>query len=106
MVKCEARLALRIELDCDDARGVRRQRRNETRGKAHFRHALKHALPARVLPDGAHKEYAVPEPRRMGGKVEGRSTQVFLILDHIPQDFTDADDSHGTASRLSPTRIF
>jgi len=41
----------------------------------------------------------------VGGEIERRASQVFLISDDVPQDFSDADNFQGTASRISSALI-
>jgi hypothetical protein len=48
----------------------------------------------------------VPQARGVGGEIERRAAEVFLVSDDVPQDFTDADDSHGAASSISSASIF
>jgi hypothetical protein len=102
----ESRHTCRIEFDRHEARGVRFNLADVARREAYFHHALENASATFILADGAYKEYGVPQARGVGGEIERRAAEVFLVSDDVPQDFTDADDSHGAASSISSASIF
>jgi hypothetical protein len=106
MMKCEFWHTRRIEFDRHQARRIPVNLVDQLSGEAQFSHPLQHTSSPRIFANAAHKEYGVPQLGGVGGKIKRRASQVFLISNHIPQDLTDADDSHGAASRIQLSCIF
>ena len=60
-------------------------------------------MSALVIANAADEKQFVPELVGVGGKVERRAAQILSLADHVPQNFTNADNAQSrTSSNILP----
>jgi len=88
------RLALKVKFYFGGARRSPRKDRYEFCRKVPLLETTERAVAAFIIADGADKDCFVPQFLGVCGKVQGSAAQVFVGTDHIPQNFSHADNSH------------
>jgi len=99
-VNGEIRLARGIEAHRHESRRLVRHQPDKLRRKPQLPGPRHSPPPSFVVADGAEEHHFVPQPPRVGREVEWRATETFRLPEAVPQDLSDAHNSHDSLAGL------